>query len=244
MEVTRQRERRGQNAETQVSNGNENVRRRRVTLRADLTIGERAWPRLCITVNHRKTLTSSRSAGFSRALVGGGRFMKSQLTGGAIIVWLAVVLGGCAYDPHFGRRYDHSYGIEYQQRSGFGEDVDVERDGDKINLHILGDVLFPLDSARLRPRARGLISSIAAELMQYSFSAVEVRGFTDTSGTFEHNQLLSEERANAVADELARNGVDWRHIRARGFGEAQLAVPTPNGVRERQNRRVEIMLAP
>jgi outer membrane protein OmpA-like peptidoglycan-associated protein len=78
--------------------------------------------------------------------------------------------------------------------------------------------------------------------MNDRFAYIEVNGFTDTSGTFEHNQLLSEERAHAVADELLRNGVDQGRIRVRGFGETRLTVPTPDGVRERRNRRVEIVL--
>ena len=172
--------------------------------------------------------------------------MKSQLIGAAAILSSALARGACAYDRHdYGHGYGH--GIDNEEellRDRFGDDVEVERDGDRLNLRILGDVLFALDSARLRPRARDIIGSIADELRQYGYEDIEVNGFTDTSGTSAHNQQLSGDRANAVAEELVRDGVDPGRIHAQGFGETQLAVPTPNGVRERRNRRVEIVLRP
>jgi outer membrane protein OmpA-like peptidoglycan-associated protein len=175
-----------------------------------------------------------------------GESMKSQLISVAALS-ATLALGACAYDPHhYGPAYGYTqgYGNEYSSRDRFGDGVDVERDGDTLNVRILGDVLFRLDSARLRPQARALIRSITSELMYDRVGNVEVNGFTDTSGTFEHNEILSQERANAVADELVRNGIDPQRIRAQGFGEIRLAVPTPDGVRERQNRRVEIVLTP
>jgi outer membrane protein OmpA-like peptidoglycan-associated protein len=109
---------------------------------------------------------------------------------------------------------------------------------------MFGDVLFELDSAELLPQARALIGSIAAGLTRHDFAFVDVKGFTDTSGTSEHNQELSEDRARAVAGELARDGIDAQRIRALGYGTKGLAVPTPAGVREARNRRVEIVLVP
>ena len=134
--------------------------------------------------------------------------------------------------------------VERGLRSSLPNRFAVRRQGPGLSLDMLGDVLFELDSAELRPEARALIASLATELMRYRFSLIDVNGFTDTSGTLEHNQQLSEDRANAVADELARDGVDPRRIRAQGYGENGLAVPTPDGVREARNRRVEIVLLP
>jgi OOP family OmpA-OmpF porin len=69
-----------------------------------------------------------------------------------------------------------------------------------------------------------------------------VEGHTDTSGTHEHNQALSDARARAVADVLAREGVERDRIRTEGMGEAGLAVQTGDGVREPRNRRVVVRL--
>jgi outer membrane protein OmpA-like peptidoglycan-associated protein len=71
---------------------------------------------------------------------------------------------------------------------------------------------------------------------------IEVNGYTDRSGSDQYNQGLSVRRANAVAAELLRRGVPRNEIATRGFGESNPLVPTADGVREPQNRRVEIIL--
>ena len=76
--------------------------------------------------------------------------------------------------------------------------------------------------------------------MQYT--RIEVNGYTDTSGTPRYNQGLSVRRAQAVAAELVRDGVPAAAISIHGFGETNLLVPTGPGVREPQNRRVEIVI--
>jgi outer membrane protein OmpA-like peptidoglycan-associated protein len=69
-----------------------------------------------------------------------------------------------------------------------------------------------------------------------------VNGFTDTSGSVQYNQALSIWRARTVADELVRDGVPASVISIQGFGESNPLVPTGNGVRKAQNRRVEIVI--
>jgi len=77
-------------------------------------------------------------------------------------------------------------------------------------------------------------------LLQYT--RIEVNGYTDTSGTPRYNMGLSIRRANAVKAELIRDGVPESAITAQGFGDTHLLVPTGPGVREPQNRRVEIII--
>jgi outer membrane protein OmpA-like peptidoglycan-associated protein len=121
--------------------------------------------------------------------------------------------------------------------------IEVQREGKKLRLNMLGDVLFELDSADLQPEARALIATLAGELAHYGFTLIAVNGYTDTSGTEEHNLRLSQDRADAVAGELIRDGVEPPLIRAQGYGGTELAVLTPQGVREPRNRRVEIVLS-
>jgi outer membrane protein OmpA-like peptidoglycan-associated protein len=71
---------------------------------------------------------------------------------------------------------------------------------------------------------------------------IEVNGYTDTSGKAEYNQALSVRRAQAVAGELVRDGVPRNAIDIQGFGDTHLLVSTGPGVREPQNRRVEIVM--
>jgi OmpA-OmpF porin, OOP family len=69
-----------------------------------------------------------------------------------------------------------------------------------------------------------------------------VNGYTDTSGTPRYNQGLSVRRAQAVQAELVRDGVPNEAISIQGFGDTHLLVSTGPGVREPQNRRVEIVI--
>jgi OmpA-OmpF porin, OOP family len=69
-----------------------------------------------------------------------------------------------------------------------------------------------------------------------------VNGYTDTSGSPRYNMRLSIRRAQAVAAELVRDGVPRSVISIHGYGETHLLVPTGPGVREPQNRRVEIVI--
>ena len=102
-------------------------------------------------------------------------------------------------------------------------------------------VFFDWSKADLSDRARQIIGEAAVSRGQ-GVTRIEVNGFTDRSGPADYNMGLSQRRANAVAAELVRRGVPRNEIVTRGFGEENNLVPTADGVREPQNRRVEIIL--
>ena len=103
-------------------------------------------------------------------------------------------------------------------------------------------VFFDWDRADLTDRARQIIAEAAQATTRVQVTRIEVSGYTDTSGTPRYNQGLSVRRAQNVASELVRLGVPRQSITVQGFGETHLLVPTAQGVREPQNRRVEIVL--
>jgi len=103
-------------------------------------------------------------------------------------------------------------------------------------------VFFDWDKANLTPRAQQIIKEAADNSTKVNYTRIEVNGYTDTSGTPQYNQGLSMRRAQAVAAELVRDGVPQTAIAIQGFGETHLLVPTGPGVREPQNRRVEIII--
>jgi outer membrane protein OmpA-like peptidoglycan-associated protein len=103
-------------------------------------------------------------------------------------------------------------------------------------------VFFDWDKATLTDRARQIIKEAADNSMHVKVTRIEVNGYTDTSGTPQYNMGLSIRRANSVKAELIRDGVAAGDIATQGFGETHLLVPTGAGVREPQNRRVEIIL--
>src|SRR5271165_4836041 len=103
-------------------------------------------------------------------------------------------------------------------------------------------VFFDWDKAVLTDRAREIVSEAAANSTKVQYTRIEVNGYTDTSGTPKYNQGLSVRRAQAVAAELVKDGVPKAAISIQGFGETHLLVQTGPGVREPQNRRVEIII--
>ncbi len=103
-------------------------------------------------------------------------------------------------------------------------------------------VFFDWDKATLTSRAQQIIKEAADNSTHVQYTRIEVNGYTDTSGTPQYNQGLSVRRAQAVAAELVKDGVPRNAIAIQGFGETHLLVPTGAGVREPQNRRVEIII--
>ncbi len=103
-------------------------------------------------------------------------------------------------------------------------------------------VFFGWDKAALTPKANAIIAQAAADSKTQSVTTIAVSGYTDTSGTAAYNQGLSVRRARAVAAQLVADGVPQSEITSQGFGDTNLLVSTGPGVREPQNRRVQIVL--
>jgi outer membrane protein OmpA-like peptidoglycan-associated protein len=103
-------------------------------------------------------------------------------------------------------------------------------------------VFFDWDKADLTARAKQIISDAAGASQRLAVTRIEVAGHADTSGTATYNLALSKRRADAVAGELVRLGVKKEAIAISAFGDTHPLVATGPGVREPQNRRVEIVL--
>jgi outer membrane protein OmpA-like peptidoglycan-associated protein len=103
-------------------------------------------------------------------------------------------------------------------------------------------VFFDWDRADLTSRAREIIATAAQASTHVQTTRIEVNGYTDLSGTAAYNLRLSVRRAQSVQAELVRDGVAQNEISIHGYGESNPLVPTAKGVREPQNRRVEIIL--
>ena len=103
-------------------------------------------------------------------------------------------------------------------------------------------VFFDWDKYNLTPRATEIIAEAASDSKSQNTTTIDVSGYTDTSGTPTYNMGLSQRRARSVAAQLVADGVSQSEISIHAYGETHLLVPTGPGVREPQNRRVEIVL--
>jgi len=117
------------------------------------------------------------------------------------------------------------------------------RSKDNYAIYGLGeDVLFDKDAATIRPDAEANLKQIAASInKRYDGGQVGVFGFTDASGSQEHNQQLSQQRAEAVKTWLAKNGINDDHISIQAKGENNPAASNATDEGQQKNRRVEIV---
>ncbi|HWA80575.1 MAG TPA: OmpA family protein [Acetobacteraceae bacterium] len=103
-------------------------------------------------------------------------------------------------------------------------------------------VFFDWDRYDLTDRAKEIIAEAAQNSTKVQYTRIQVNGYTDTSGTPQYNMGLSIRRAESVKAQLITDGVPANVISIMGYGETHLLVPTGPGVREPQNRRVEIII--
>jgi outer membrane protein OmpA-like peptidoglycan-associated protein len=103
-------------------------------------------------------------------------------------------------------------------------------------------VFFDFNKSDLTADARGIIKSAAAEVARQNTTKLTVTGHTDTVGSDAYNLRLSMRRAQAVQTELVHDGVAQGEIAIFAKGKRDPLVPTADGVREPQNRRVQIVL--
>jgi OOP family OmpA-OmpF porin len=103
-------------------------------------------------------------------------------------------------------------------------------------------VFFDLNSAKLTPEAQDVTANAVTSAKERADEPIMITGFTDTTGTPQHNLRLSKQRAEAVADAMVASGVDAGRITTDGLGENNLLIPTDDGVAEPQNRRAQIAI--
>ena len=167
-------------------------------------------------------------------LVGGDHDRTARVLGAGI----GALAGGAV-----GNYMDQQEAELRRQTAGTG--VDVYRQGDELVLRMPSGITFPVDRYDIQPQFQSTLNQVSQTLASYNQTYVDVLGHTDTTGSHEHNQLLSERRAASVADYLASRGVQRARMATRGYGEtAPIYVPDTTDMERAANRRVEIKIVP
>ena len=125
-----------------------------------------------------------------------------------------------------------------------GTGVSVTRSGDQIILNMPNNVTFDSNSSNLKPAGANTLTGVAMVLKEYNKTAVNVLGFTDSTGSQDLNMRLSQQRADSVASALITQGVAANRIRTQGMGPANPIASNSTAEGKAQNRRVEITLSP
>jgi len=122
--------------------------------------------------------------------------------------------------------------------------ISVTNAGDRLIVNMPQDVLFATGSADLRPDLTADLRAVAANLIDYPASRIEVIGHTDNVGSAALNQDLSQRRAASVANVLVNNGVPVGRVATMGRGEDAPIASNLSDAGRAQNRRVEIIIRP
>jgi outer membrane protein OmpA-like peptidoglycan-associated protein len=122
--------------------------------------------------------------------------------------------------------------------------IEVSRQGDNITLNLPDGVTFDFNKSTLKPEFYGALNGVAATLKEYNQTMVEVVGHTDSIGSDEVNQRLSEQRANSVSQYLTAQGVQRERLEVLGMGKRMPIADNGTDAGRAKNRRVEIRLIP
>ena len=125
-----------------------------------------------------------------------------------------------------------------------GTGVSVTRQGDNIVLNMPNNVTFDSSSSSLKPEGANTLTGVAMVLKEYPKTAVNVAGYTDSTGSRQLNMTLSQQRADSVGSSLITQGVATNRIRTTGMGPDNPVASNSTTEGKAQNRRVEITLSP
>jgi outer membrane protein OmpA-like peptidoglycan-associated protein len=125
-----------------------------------------------------------------------------------------------------------------------GTGVTVTRNGDNITLNMPSGITFALNSSDLNSQFYGALDGVSMVLKEYDKTVIEVAGHTDSSGSDQYNQSLSERRAQSVASYLGSHGVKQQRLITIGAGEAHPVASNDSESGRSANRRVELTIVP
>jgi outer membrane protein OmpA-like peptidoglycan-associated protein len=117
------------------------------------------------------------------------------------------------------------------------------RDSARGLIANMSDVLFRSGSFELLPGARERLAKVSGIVLAYPSLHVAIEGHTDSVGSDEYNQNLSEHRAEAVRDYFVQQGISSSAVEARGFGKSEPIASNDTAEGRQQNRRVELVLS-
>jgi outer membrane protein OmpA-like peptidoglycan-associated protein len=117
------------------------------------------------------------------------------------------------------------------------------RDSARGLIANMSDVLFRSGSFELLPGARERLAKVSGIVLAYPSLHVAIEGHTDSVGSDQYNQDLSERRAQAVRDYFVQQGISSSAVEARGFGKSEPIASNDTAEGRQQNRRVELVLS-
>lgn len=156
------------------------------------------------------------------------------------LVWGAAI--GGIIGAAVGNYMDEQEKAFREELSGSG--IDVIREGDNIRLIMPSNITFPTGKAYISSGFHSTLNDITKVLAKFDKTLLSIEGHTDSTGTEEFNQKLSEERAANVKHYLVAQGIIETRLKTSGLGELRPIVKNDTEKNRALNRRVEIQIIP
>ncbi len=165
------------------------------------------------------------------ALIGGKHAGRGALIGAA---------GGALVGGAIGNYMDRQ-AAELKRRL---PEAAIEREGDKLYVALPAGILFDVNKDVVKPAAKSSLAKAAEVLVKYPDTYITVEGHTDSTGSAEYNQELSERRALHVRDVLAQDGVPVARLDVKGYGASDPIADNATAEGRQANRRVQLEIRP
>ncbi|WP_081803510.1 OmpA family protein [Halotalea alkalilenta] len=179
----------------------------------------------------------------SGALIGAGAGTAIGLatgghTSGAVIGAAAGSVLGAGVGAYMDRQE------EQLRQTTRGSGIQVTRTADQLQLNMPSAILFAHDSSQLSSSIGPAMDSVVNVLRDFPDTGIQIDGYTDSTGRASYNQQLSQLRAQAVGDYLARGGIAFNRLTMTGHGASNFVASNDSEEGRQQNRRVTITLIP
>lgn len=125
-----------------------------------------------------------------------------------------------------------------------GTGVSITRDGNNLILNMPSNITFSVGSSNINSNFYNVLNSVNLVVTEYDKTLIEIQGHTDSSGSNEFNQTLSEKRASSVADYFSSHDINSLRLATYGYGENYPIASNDTEQGKQLNRRVEIVLVP
>ena len=156
------------------------------------------------------------------------------------LVWGAAI--GAIAGTAIGSYMDQQEEEFRQELSGTG--IDVIREGDNIRLVMPSNITFATNQSYISSGFHATLDDVAKVLTKFDKTLLSIEGHTDSEGSTDFNQNLSEKRATSVKDYLTQKDIMESRLKVTGFGELNPIVDNSTQKNRSLNRRVEIQIIP
>ena len=179
----------------------------------------------------------------SGAVLGGAVSKKKNRNKGVLIGAIGGGLAGGAVGAYMDKqKKDLERALAPEQNAGA---IQIEKlPQNALRITMTEQTAFAVDSAEIKPRFHSTMDKISNVLNQYGKTELTIVGHTDSTGTTQHNQTLSESRAKAVHNYFLQKGVVSQRLESQGLGESAPRASNATADSRQLNRRVEIVIEP